>query len=406
MHVSPFSVFVLFSASLLTTWGCAQPASAPAAPSQGPLKFEMHRVGSFRSESVGVGDFNGDGKLDIAAGPYIYLAPDWKARKFRTPGGSVDDKGIGYWWDFMSAPLDVDGDGLLDVVSCSWHAMQSEWYLNTGTAGGEWPVTVIDKNGNFECGDIYDIDGDGKAQEVYPHVQTTVWYELGAGPDGKRTMVKRVVSEKPMSYGGGVGDVNGDKRPDILRPEAWFEGPEDPRKGTWKEHPLAVGHKQEGKSDHTPQILVYDVNADGLNDIVTSSAHGYGIFWYEQRKGTPHPAWKQHLIDASWTQAHSLTLADLDGDGDLDLATGKRFMAHNGSDPEETMETPIGVYWYELRRGESPLWAKHVISFGKSGEGVGSGMSIPVVDLDKDGDLDIVVTGKWGGPVWFENKGK
>jgi len=37
-------------------------------------------------------------------------------------------------------------------------------------------------------------------------------------------------------------------------------------------------------------------------------------------------------------------------------------------------------------------------------EGIGSGMNIPVVDLDGDGDLDIVVTGKWGGPVWFENK--
>ena len=36
----------------------------------------------------------------------------------------------------------------------------------------------------------------------------------------------------------------------------------------------------------------------------------------------------------------------------------------------------------------------------------GAGMSIPVVDLDGDGDLDIVVTGKFGGPVWFENLAK
>ncbi|NQT53876.1 VCBS repeat-containing protein, partial [bacterium] len=43
------------------------------------------------------------------------------------------------------------------------------------------------------------------------------------------------------------------------------------------------------------------------------------------------------------------------------------------------------------------------ITFDK---GIGSGISIPVVDLDGDGDLDVVVTGKYGGPVWFENKRK
>jgi len=47
------------------------------------------------------------------------------------------------------------------------------------------------------------------------------------------------------------------------------------------------------------------------------------------------------------------------------------------------------------------MWQKYVISFD---QGIGAGMNIPVVDLDADGDLDIIVTGKWGGPVWFENK--
>ena len=78
-----------------------------------------------------------------------------------------------------------------------------------------------------------------------------------------------------------MGDINGDGRPDIIRPGAWFEAPADPRNGKWIEHPLALGGK-DGKAEHTPQIWVYDVNGDGLNDIITSSAHGYGIFWYEQ----------------------------------------------------------------------------------------------------------------------------
>jgi len=236
---------------------------------------------------------------------------------------------------------------------------------------------------------------------VLPHTQRTVWYERGTLDDGSRGMIVHVISDKPMNFGGGVGDINGDGRPDVLRPDAWFEAPPDIRKDPWKEHPLALGSLEEGKSEHTPQILVYDVNGDGRNDIITSSAHRYGIFWYEQIARDGEIAWKQHVIDASWSQAHSLALADLDGDGDLDLVTGKRFMAHNGGDPGAF--DPIGVYWYELERGPAPRWTKHVITHG---DGIGSGMNIPVVDLDGDGDLDVVVTGKWGGPVWFENRRK
>ncbi|MGY9106883.1 MAG: FG-GAP-like repeat-containing protein, partial [Alphaproteobacteria bacterium] len=103
--------------------------------------------------------------------------------------------------------------------------------------------------------------------------------------------------------------------------------------------------------------------------------------------------------DDSWTQAHSLSLNDIDQDGDLDLVAGKRFMAHNGNDPDA--HGALGVYWYELERSATPAWNKHVISYD---EGIGSGVNLCVVDMDNDTDLDVVVTGKWGGPVLFENQ--
>lgn len=401
-HLIPARYAFFTHLALLLAFGAlvedsrAQPAAPPL---KGPLKFTAHRIDKFRSEACCVADFNGDGKTDVFAGENLYLAPDWKAVKVRTIKGSVDEAGKGYRWDFANIPLDVDGDGLPDLISVDWFQKHAVWFRNTGAAGGEWPMSVIEENGNFESADLCDIDGDGKETEILPHVQRTVWYEVVKGLDGKRAFKTHVVSEKLLPFGGGVGDVNGDGRPDIIRPSAWFEAPADPRGGQWIEHPIALGHIQEGKPDHTAQILVLDVNGDSLNDIICSSAHEYGIFWYEQVRDGGKIQFKQRLIDNSWTQAHSLVLSDLDADGTLELVVGKRFMAHNGSDPEE--EAPLGVYCYKLHRQPAPIWIKHIISYN---EGLGSGMNICVTDLEGDGDSDLVVTGKFGGPVWFENR--
>jgi len=354
----------------------------------GEVKFKAHRIGNFRSEAVAVADFNGDGKPDIIAGAFAYLAPDWKPTKIRTLEGTVDEQGKGYHDDFMNLPLDVDGDGKLDVVSCGWFCKCLRSYRNQLPKTDPWPETVIDKGANHETGELVDIDGDGKANEILVHVKETVWYDRG--------LTKHVISTNSMAFGGGVGDLNGDGRPDVLRPNAWFEA----RNGKWIEHKwtgLAEGlGAKDGKVEHTPQILLFDVNGDGRKDIITSSAHKYGIFWYEQTKS----GWVQHLIDDTWTQAHSLALADIDGCGVPELITGKRFMAHNGKDPDEFGK--LCVYYYKLQRAPELKWTKHILSFD---EGIGSGLNLCVADMNGDGRLDVIVTGKWGGPVWFENLG-
>ncbi|MFN7930510.1 MAG: FG-GAP-like repeat-containing protein [Blastocatellia bacterium] len=94
-------------------------------------------------------------------------------------------------------------------------------------------------------------------------------------------------------------------------------------------------------------MYVYDVNGDGLNDVVTSSAHKTGIWWFEQKKGTSdHPEFIQHEIDSSISQTHSLMLADINGDGKLDIVTGKRYWAH-GPTGDVNPDAPAVVVWFD-----------------------------------------------------------
>ena len=364
-----------------------------------PLTFVPHRLGTFRSEACGVADFNGDGKLDIAAGNFLYLAPDWKPVKIRSIDGSVGEDGKGYYDDFMNLVLDVNKDGKPDIIAGGWFSQTSFWFENSPATDRDWPVHVIEKLGNHETGTLEDVDGDGKALEYVPQSQKTVWYEVGKDASGAPAMISHLVSDKGLELGAGCGDLNSDGRPDIIRPNAWFEAPADIRTGTWKEHPIALGGK-DGTVDHTSNIIVFDMNKDGLNDILVSSAHKYGIFWYQQQRGADGAlTWKQHTIDDTWSQPHYLAFADIDNDGNKEIISGKRFMAHNGGDPDEYGKQCI--FYYRFTPGPNPVFRKHVVSYD---EGISLGLNIVPVDIDGDGDLDLVVTGKWGGPVLFENR--
>jgi len=379
---------------ILCSFFCSLTLSAEEAP-----KFKMHRIDTARFEACGVADFNNDGKLDIVAGEYIYLAPDWKRIKIREIKSDIDEQGKGYAHDFANLPMDIDGDGFIDVVAVDWFSQKAVWFRNPGkdlADGKLWEEHLIVEDSNYECAELWDVTGDGKADQIVPVIQRTVWYEKTAPSQ----FAVHVVSDKLMTFGTGVGNINGDGRPDIIRPEVWFEAPADIRTGIWKEHPLNLfADEPEMTNRDASQIYVHDVNKNGLPDIIVGAAHDYGLFWYEQIRDGDNISWKKHVIDKSWSQVHAVMLADLDGCGEMEIITGKRFMAHNGHDRGEL--EPLGVYWYKKKQTDKGVtWEKHILTYD---EGVGAGMNIVVADMNGDGRLDIITTGKYGGPVWFEN---
>ena len=69
--------------------------------------------------------------------------------------------------------------------------------------------------------------------------------------------------------------------------------------------------------------------------------------------------WKKHVIDESWSQAHALALADLDGDGEDELIAGKCIWAHEGGDPGAA--DPPAIYYYRWDRSAG-RFTRHTIA--------------------------------------------
>ncbi|MCB0688801.1 MAG: VCBS repeat-containing protein [Saprospiraceae bacterium] len=348
----------------------------------------------FISEGANVADVDQDGDLDILAGHYWFEAPDWQPHEIRTP--EKFDYTKGYSHSFLDFTMDVNQDGWDDYICFDFPGAGVYWYENPRGAEIHWKEYLIDSIAANESPMTVDLDGDGRLELVFGNMKRDemMWYRppVKVGDTqwtGKAIGLPQEEGTRQFSHGLGWGDINGDGIKDIIVREGWWEVPANLNAFPWIFHKADLG-------EPCSQMYAYDFDKDGDQDVLSASAHAYGIWWHEQYQENGRSLFRSHLIDTSFSQTHGVAFLDINHDGNPDFVTGKRFYAHQGKDPGG--KEPAVIYWFELTHDQNnqPKWIRHDID-----DDSGIGIHVVATDINGDGITDILNGNKKGIIVFW-----
>ncbi|MCA9027561.1 MAG: alpha/beta fold hydrolase [Planctomycetaceae bacterium] len=336
-------------------------------------------------------DVNEDGRLDIVSGGWWYEAPSWQKHFLR----NVQEI-RGRYDDYSNLPLHVNGDGRLDFISANYRSESIFWIENAGPDVDEWPTHKIETPGHMETGRLYDIDGDGRLDLLPAGKEFAAWWSIVPGPPAAQGIQSATWNRHDLpiqlaGHGIGFGDVDGDGLGDVIGDKGWAKAPLDRSSGQWEWQPEFVLPR-----DASIPILVHDVDSDGDADLILGRGHRTGLYWLEQQTNDGERDWQMHAIDTEWSQLHSILLADLDNDGRNELIAGKRYLGHDGKDVGEYDPMVMLAYQFDA---DSCTWQRTVLDWGSR---AGMDLDPKAVDLDADGDLDLLCPTR-GGLCLLEN---
>lgn len=298
-------------------------------------------------------------------------------------------KGGGGW--FGLTMLDVTLDRYLDIFSGKW------FYRNPGTnMQGKWNRVSVDDSIDVLLS--LDVDNDEFSDVIATDLPNVYWLEA-SDHEGRSWKTIRIGSIPKTKHGNGQGYVlaqviQGGK-PEILLSCGdgiyCFEVPKDPVKGNWPKTHISSAASEEG-------IGVGDIDGDRDIDIAVGSGEkeeGQNVVWLNN-PGNGEGNWEICLIGTTEHFADRIAIADINGDDFTDIVvTEERWPG---------LEPDANLYWYENSQDAKNIhWIRHTIVTEYSLN------NLDVADMDRDGDIDIVVC-EHKGPkeklqIW-ENDGK
>jgi hypothetical protein len=355
----------------------------------GGIAFRKRTIDpAFRSEGVTVFDVDHDGRLDIVTEEQWYAGPSFEPREIRAP--RAWDPLTEYAHCFGAFHRDVDGDGFEDLISFGPPGEDALWCRNPQGANQHWdchPVTAMASGESPLITNLF--EGAGSFVMGSEPDRVLGWMTPGAALDQPWQMnaltAPGFAQAARYEHGLGLGDINGDDRIDILTGSGWLEQPADRAQSPWPWHPTPIC------PNNCAHMFAFDINDDGMTDVIGTSPHNFGVWWFEQQRGVDaEPMFVQRDIDTMQSQNHAAHFVDLDGDGLPELITGKRWWAHFDQDPGAL--DPAVLVMYRLTRNAGQIsWTRTDID---DDSGVGS--QFEVADVDGNGALDIVVSNKKG----------